>query len=69
MIKKKLDTYHGVPNCVSTSIPKFYFLKVHFNLAQGLRHVDCYPEICQFFGIELMKIYLIYSSECDVCDD
>ena len=34
--RKKLDTFHVLPNCYRTPIPKFYFKVMLFGLAQGL---------------------------------
>ena len=42
---QKLETYHVVPNCFRTSIPKMSLLIMLFNLLQGLNNFDCYPNI------------------------
>ena len=40
--RKKFDTFHAVPNCYKTPIPKFHYEMLLFGLAQGLWKFDCY---------------------------
>ena len=55
--RRKLDTCHVVPNCFRTSILKFHFFTLLFNLAQGFRKCWLLPYLKSSIQIWLKNCF------------